>query len=103
MQGRSDLQKKLFSAILVVGGTSLIESFGDSFEERVFRSLPELCDIERVEVIYKTDLDARLYTLRGAAMLANLEASKDLWITQENWKTHGIRTVKQKASFVWPY
>ena len=58
------MEKQLFSTILIVGGTTAMSGFMDTVEDRVFRNLPMDCDIHRVEVNMKKEIDSRLITLR---------------------------------------
>ena len=47
------------------------------------------------------DLDPQIVTWKGAAILAGLESSNELWISGKEWSSWSIRILKEKAMFNW--
>jgi len=47
------------------------------------------------------DVDPSNITWRGAAVLTNLEAADELWITKEDFETFGVRILREKVPFIW--
>lgn len=60
--------------------------------------------VESVEVLNKKSgefgkLDKSLLSWRGAAIAANSDAAKDMYILQSEWHEGGTRFVREKAPF----
>jgi len=99
---RSEVRKKLFGSILLVGGSSQFDSLPDRLEDKLFEHIPPLSDVERVEVFNsRRDIDPRFVSWKGGAILSFLEGVEELWITRKEWERGGIRTLKEKISFAW--
>lgn len=47
------------------------------------------------------DLDPQIVTWKGAAILAGLESSNELWISGKEWSSWSIRILKERAMFNW--
>jgi len=47
------------------------------------------------------DLDPQIVTWKGAALLAGLESSNELWISGKEWSSWSIRILKERAMFNW--
>lgn len=47
------------------------------------------------------DLDPQIVTWKGAAILAGLESSNELWINGKEWSSWSIRILKERAMFNW--
>jgi actin-related protein 8 len=47
------------------------------------------------------DLDPQIVTWKGAAILAGLESSNELWITGKEWSSWSVRILKERAMFNW--
>jgi len=47
------------------------------------------------------DLDPQIVTWKGAAILAGLESSNELWISGKEWSLWSIRILKERAMFNW--
>jgi actin-related protein len=47
------------------------------------------------------ELDSRFLSWKGGAIAACLEATRELWITAAQWRTHGERHLRERAAFSW--
>lgn len=58
--------------------------------------------IGHIEIINSPkDLDPQIVTWKGAAILAGLESSNELWINGKEWSSWSIRILKERAMFNW--
>jgi len=49
----------------------------------------------------EVEVDLSLLAWKGGAIVASLEASKDLWISAHEWSTGGDKYLKERAPFSW--
>ena len=47
------------------------------------------------------DVDARTICWKGGAVLGILDSAQELWITQTEWNTIGVRVLRERALFLW--
>lgn len=47
------------------------------------------------------DLDPRMVCWKGAAILACLDTTQEMWITQREWKQFSVRMLRERAPFMW--
>lgn len=47
------------------------------------------------------DMDACLASWKGAAILACLDSSQELWIRQNEWRQFSVRLLRERAPFIW--
>mmetsp|Transcript_20378 Transcript_20378/g.33975 ORF Transcript_20378/g.33975 Transcript_20378/m.33975 type:complete len:239 (-) Transcript_20378:228-944(-) len=98
--GRSELRKKLFTSVVLVGGTTLFPGFLEMLEERLVQRIPEDEDIDTVNVLSSVrELDFRSAAWRGAAVLCTLDVCKDQWIPGIDWKLFGPRIIREHVMF----
>lgn len=85
--------KRLYSAIIVVGGGSSIPGIVRALEDRVFNRATHIApDVDRVEVLAnRKDLDYRTVTWRGGAVVATLEGAREFWIQ----RYHTLQTLSR--------
>jgi len=97
---RPEMKQKLFSTILLIGGSSLFDGLVERLEDKIFEQLPTSVDIDRVEVLVnRKDTDPRFLSWKGGAILTSLEVTKELWIKATDWSIGGMRCLKDKALF----
>jgi len=102
---RADVRRRLFSNILLVGGSSQIEGLVEVLEQKIAtRIIPSDLDLEKVEIVktLRKDLDPRFISWRGAAVLCALDSVKtECWLKHSDWEQFGISALKEKVPFVW--
>ncbi|XP_028395260.1 actin-related protein 8-like [Dendronephthya gigantea] len=103
--GSEETQQKLFNNILLIGGGFMFNGALAKLQERLKAKLlnrkqSKLAD--SVEVMAKSrDVDARTICWKGAAILGILDSAQELWITQAEWTSIGIRVLRERSLFVW--
>ncbi|ELU37826.1 Actin domain-containing protein [Rhizoctonia solani AG-1 IA] len=89
--GGVDRIKKFLQVVIIVGGTILFSRLSKSYGARMCISLqaiafPLVPGMEKVQVVPSPkDIDPRVLSWKGAAVLAKLEALNDMWITARDW------------------
>lgn len=97
-----ELKKKMYNCILLVGGSSKIPGLGRWLQNKIQQAIPANYRTENQEIVMTPkDVDAGHIVWRGAAVLTNLEASEELWISKEDFETHGVRVLREKVPFIW--
>eukprot|EP00252_Welwitschia_mirabilis_P012774 TRINITY_DN28261_c0_g1_i3.p1 TRINITY_DN28261_c0_g1~~TRINITY_DN28261_c0_g1_i3.p1 ORF type:complete len:592 (-),score=115.29 TRINITY_DN28261_c0_g1_i3:241-2016(-) len=87
--GRIDVEKKLFSSILLVGGVALTEGLVGTLEDKVLEAIPSNESIETVEVLqHKSDPINAAW--KGGAILGILDLNRESWIRRDDWVSNGI-------------
>lgn len=54
-----------------------------------------------VNVRVLQDMDPRLISWKGGAVLACLDTTQEMWIHQREWQRFGVRMLRERAAFVW--
>lgn len=49
------------------------------------------------------DMDPRMTSWKGAAILASLDTAQELWIRPNEWQQNGVKILRERAPFVWWY
>jgi len=102
-----ETKKKLFSNILLVGGSARFEGLTIVVEDRVFEligMIHELVDVDKVEVVSQEaarGVDPRFMSWKGATLMCGLDAFDDCWVSKDQWDVYGLRVLRDKATFVW--
>jgi actin-related protein len=76
------------------------------FQTRVFEHVPANLELEKVEVVASKnfrEIDPRFISWKGATVLALLESIEELWINATEWSLLGVRSLREKAPFLWSY
>lgn len=47
------------------------------------------------------EIDSENTTWKGAAIMATLESSIELWICASEWQKYGVRLLREKSIFIW--
>ncbi|XP_071960310.1 actin-related protein 8-like [Antedon mediterranea] len=100
-----ETKKKMYSCILVVGGgLGLFQGAVDMLQYRIQSKMPPSfrAVVDKVEVICKSkDMDPRLTVWKGGAVLSCLDTAQELWIKQKEWKSMGLKVLRERSPFVW--
>jgi actin-related protein 8 len=98
-----ELKKKMFNAILLVGGGSKFSGLGRWLQTKIHQAMPAQYRSENQEIVMTPpkDVDPSTIVWRGAAVMAGLEASEELWISKEDFENFGVRVLREKVPFIW--
>ncbi|CAE6403838.1 unnamed protein product [Rhizoctonia solani] len=100
--GGVDRIKKFLQVVVIVGGTSMIPGMVHALESRLQAiAFPLVPGMEKVQVVPSPkDIDPRVLSWKGAAVLAKLEALNDMWITARDWDMLGMRGLRERTLFM---
>ncbi|KAG8718047.1 actin-like protein arp8 [Ceratobasidium sp. 394] len=57
--------------------------------------------MEKVQVVpAPKDIDPRVLSWKGAAVLAKLEALNDMWVSGSDWDMLGMRALRERTLFM---
>ncbi|KAG7273287.1 hypothetical protein CRUP_009715 [Coryphaenoides rupestris] len=99
-----ETKRKMYSSILVVGGGLMFHGAQEFLLHRIINKMPPSFRrlVDNVEVITRPkDMDPWLISWKGAAVLACLDTSQEMWIHQREWQRFGVRMLRERAAFVW--
>ncbi|XP_076354508.1 actin-related protein 8 isoform X3 [Tachypleus tridentatus] len=95
-----DLKRKMFSCILVVGGGLLFSGVETWLYNRLSMQIPILYRGDQLDIITQPkDMDPRITTWKGAAIMSCLDTAQELWIRQGEWQRFGVRMLRERAPF----
>lgn len=58
--------------------------------------------VDQVEVIARPkEMDPRTICWKGGAVLSILDSAQELWISQREWMTIGVRVLRERSPFIW--
>ena len=106
-RGKStEVKRRLYGAILLLGGVSRTEGLRTYLEWRIstcWKLAPDSTEgIERVEVARLPDnIDPETVSWRGGAVLPSLESARELWILQKDWALRGVMAAREACAFSW--
>lgn len=100
--GGVDRIKKFLQVVVIVGGTSMIPGMVHALESRLQAiAFPLVPGMEKVQVVPSPkDIDPRVLSWKGAAVLAKLEALNEVWITPKDWDMLGMRALRERTLFM---
>ena len=101
--GETERIKRCASSIILSGGSHLFPGFPDVLFEKLFMKLPlnPLTSLVEAKIFPNArDLDARFLAWKGGAVFSKLESTVEAWITKEEWENFGMRSIKEKISFI---
>lgn len=101
--GDSERIKRCASSIILSGGSHLFSGFPDVLYEKILSKLPlnPLTSLVEAKIFPNArDLDARFLAWKGGAVFSKLESTIEAWITEEEWQNFGMRSIKEKISFI---
>ncbi|XKL61734.1 hypothetical protein PGB90_001567 [Kerria lacca] len=100
--GSEELRRKFYSSILIVGGGIKFPGVSEFLETKLSKLLLCQHQTERCEVIMSSkEIDSENTTWKGAAIMATLESSIELWICASEWQKYGVRLLREKSIFIW--
>lgn len=101
--------KRMVTNMFCVGGTALMPGLGMAIEARIQNYLSQWFTqqnkdssmIPNVTVVPPPrDMDPRIVTWKGMAVLARLDSTQDMWVMRNEWKMFGYRALREKAYFM---
>uniref|UniRef100_A0A672GQ90 Uncharacterized protein n=1 Tax=Salarias fasciatus TaxID=181472 RepID=A0A672GQ90_SALFA len=99
-----ETKRKMYSSILVVGGGLMFHGVQEFLLHRIINKMPPSFRrlVDNVEVITRPkDMDPRLISWKGGAVLACLDTTQEMWIHHREWQRFGVRMLRERAAFVW--
>lgn len=99
-----ETKRKMYSSILVVGGGLMFRGAQEFLLHRIINKMPPSFRrlLDSVDVITRPkDMDPRLISWKGGAVLACLDTTQEMWIHRAEWQRFGLRMLRERAAFVW--
>uniref|UniRef100_A0A034W7G6 Actin-related protein 8 n=1 Tax=Bactrocera dorsalis TaxID=27457 RepID=A0A034W7G6_BACDO len=98
-----EIKRKMYSCILLVGGSTKFPGFSKWLEQRVMLQLAATStSYSAFEVnAFTKEMDAGMIAWKGAAIMSCLESAPELWIYSSEWEKYGLRILREKAPFIW--
>ncbi|XP_047234766.1 actin-related protein 8 isoform X2 [Girardinichthys multiradiatus] len=99
-----ETKRKMYSSILVVGGGLMFHGAQEFLLHRIINKMPPSFRrlVDNVEVVTRPkDMDPRLISWKGGAVLACLDTTQEMWIHRTEWQRFGVRMLRERAAFVW--
>ncbi|XP_067637534.1 actin-related protein 8 [Eurosta solidaginis] len=100
-----EIKRKMYSCILLVGGSSKFTGFAKWLEQRVMLQLSATCSSSSTPAfevnVFTKEMDAGMIAWKGAAIMSCLESAPELWIYASEWEKYGLRILREKAPFIW--
>lgn len=95
-----ELKKKMFSSILLIGGSSKIPGLAKWLQNKIAPQIPVNYRSDNQEfVTCPKDIDPGNVVWRGASILSSLETAEELWISKSDFESLGIRILREKSPF----
>ncbi|RXW22152.1 hypothetical protein EST38_g3702 [Candolleomyces aberdarensis] len=100
--GGDDKIRKYLQAVLVIGGTALIPGMAHALESRLQAiATPLVPNMEKVQIIPPPkEVDPRVLSWKGAAVLGKMESVSELWISPSDWDMFGMRALKERCYYL---
>ncbi|KAG5647468.1 hypothetical protein DXG03_009399 [Asterophora parasitica] len=100
--GGDEKIRKYLQAILVIGGTAHIPGMSHALESRLQAiATPLVPNMEKVQIIPPPkEVDPIVLAWKGAAVLGKMDGVSDLWVTQSDWDTLGMRALKERCFYL---
>ncbi|XP_043236249.1 actin-related protein 8-like [Amphibalanus amphitrite] len=100
--GSDELKRKFYSCVIVVGGGAKFTGFATWLRSRLSLQIPYQFRPEHMEVVTEPrEQDPEVVGWKGACIMSCMESAGELWIRPAEWRTHGVRTLREKAAFYW--
>lgn len=97
-----EMKRKMYSCILVVGGGMMFSGIHTWLQNRLSVQIPIIYRGEEIDIITRPkDMDPRVTTWKGAAVMSCLDTAQELWIHQQEWLRYGVRLLRERAPFTW--
>ncbi len=95
-----EVKRKMYSCILLVGGSSKFSKIEKWLQNRILFQIPYNYRTEQTEIV-KKDLDPSTTIWKGGAVMSGLETAPELWLSQEEYQKFGVRVLREKVPFIW--
>ncbi|XP_036345387.1 actin-related protein 8-like [Rhagoletis pomonella] len=98
-----EIKRKMYSCILLVGGSTKFAGFAKWLEQRVMLQLAAISTASSSFEVnaFSKEMDAGMIAWKGAAIMSCLESAPELWIFGGEWEKYGLRVLREKAPFIW--
>ncbi|XP_054727971.1 actin-related protein 8 [Anastrepha obliqua] len=98
-----EIKRKMYSCILLVGGSTKFAGFSKWLEQRVLLQLAGTSTSSSAFEVnaFSKEMDAGMIAWKGAAIMSCLESAPELWIYSGEWEKYGLRILREKAPFIW--
>ncbi|KAH3816133.1 actin-related protein 8-like [Dreissena polymorpha] len=99
-----EVKKKMYSCIIVVGGGLNFECLQPWLQYSIWKIMPAHIRpmLETMDVITRPkEMEPEVVCWKGAAILACLDTTQELWIKQKEWSQFDVRMLRERAPFVW--
>lgn len=102
-----ELKRRMYSCILIVGGGLAHFDGTDHFlHQKIRECIPQspLKDhlVSQLEVIVRPkDQDPSFVAWKGGSVLSCLESAHDCWVSNAEWKSQGLKVLRERCPFVW--
>jgi len=87
-----DLRSQLYSNIVLSGGTTLFEGFGD----RLMGEIKDLVQGQDIKVRISAPAERMYSTWGGGSVLASLDTFRRMWITKQEYESEGAKRMYLK-------
>jgi len=87
-----DLRSQLYSNIVLSGGTTLFEGFGD----RLMREIKDQVQGQDIKVRISAPAERMYSTWYGGSVLASLDTFRRMWITKQEYENEGAKRMYLK-------
>jgi len=89
-------RKKMYSNLILTGGSSLIPSLKEEIEDRLLELVPN--EVENINIITIPGINPIHYVFKGATTLGKL-LEKTYWISSQEWNLKGPSILRKKLTF----
>ncbi|RMX44443.1 hypothetical protein pdam_00010070 [Pocillopora damicornis] len=99
-----ETKRKMYSSVLLIGGGFMFNGAAAALQSRLQAKLPPLHRklVDQVEVIARPkEMDPRTICWKGGAVLSILDSAQELWISQREWTSIGVRVLRERSPFIW--
>lgn len=94
------VQSRLYSQILVVGGSANIENLSQLIETEIQSLVPESVSPMIHATLPQHGVDPTNCVWIGASLLIS-NAPREFWLDRVAWRTHGLLALREKLMFSW--
>lgn len=99
-----ETKRKMYSSVLLIGGGFMFNGAQSALQSRLQAKLPASHRklVDQVEVIARPkEMDPRTICWKGGAVLSILDSAQELWISQREWISIGVRVLRERSPFIW--
>ncbi len=96
-----EVKRRMYSSILLVGGGLAFAGIEKWLQSRLSLQIPVQYRGQSVDIVVKPkDMDTKIVTWKGAAVMSLLDSAQEMWINSDEWLKIGSRVLREKSSFV---